>query len=122
LDIFQSDASVTSRASVTSISGKRIGSEAATIKKMSTEKNQTWLPVVLIAGALIVWMGLLAAGAYWAPSGEGEGEDPRKLWVVAATTGGFLLLWAFVLVRLRTKLRRRKADSDGVDSDGGGGR
>ncbi len=88
---------------------------------MSTEKNQTWLPVALIAGALIVWMGLLAAGAYWAPVGEGKGGDFRKLWVVAATTGGFLLLWGFVLLRLRVKLRRRKVGSDGVDSEGGEG-
>ncbi len=80
---------------------------------MATEKNQTWLPVALIAGALIVWMGLLAGGAYWAPGGEGEGRDFRKLWVVAATTGGFLVMWAFVLLRLQAKIRRRRADSEG---------
>ncbi len=84
---------------------------------MSNERNNTWLPVALIAGALIVWMGLLAAGAYWAPVGEegsevgGQGSDFRKLWVVAATTGGFLLLWGGVLLRVQSKLRRRSAQS-----------
>ncbi len=80
---------------------------------MQTEKNQTWLPVVVIAGALVVWMAILAAGAYWAPVGEGAGGDFRKLWVVAATTGGFLLLWVFVLLIHRGKARRRAEDSDG---------
>ena len=96
---------------------------------MSTEKNKTWLPVVLIAGALIVWMGFLAAGAYWAPVGEEEnGSDFRKLWVVVATTGGFLLLWGFVLIRVQAKLRRRRAGSEdaavvsGGSGGGGGGR
>ena len=89
---------------------------------MSTDKKQTWLPVVLIAGALLVWMGLLAAGAYWAPVGEGKGGDFRKLWVVAATTGGFLLLWGFVLYRLQVKLRRRRTAAEDVDSEGAKGR
>ncbi len=80
---------------------------------MQTEKNQTWLPVFAIAGALMVWMAILAAGAYWAPVGEEEGGDFRKLWVVAATTGGFLLLWIVVLLVHRRKARRPAEDSDG---------
>lgn len=77
---------------------------------MKTETNQTWLPVLIIAGALLGWMGILAAGAYWAPVGEREGGDFRKLWVVAATTGGFLLLWGIVLVVYRSKVRRKVID------------
>ncbi len=89
---------------------------------MSNERNNTWLPVVLIAGALLVWMGFLAAGAYWAPVGEEEnGNDFRKLWVVAATTGGFLLLWGGVLLRVQSKLRRRRAASGDAVSDGDAG-
>ncbi len=87
---------------------------------MTTEKHQKWLPVALIAGALIAWMGLLAAGAYWAPvglaedgaTGSANSGDFRKLWVVAATTGGFLLLWGFVLIRVQGKLRRQKSDRE----------
>ena len=76
---------------------------------MTTEKNQTWLPILLIAGALAAWGVLLATGAYWAQVGENGGADPRKLGVVAATIGGFLLLWGFVLLTYQAKLRRRKA-------------
>ena len=82
---------------------------------MTTEKTQTWLPVALIAGALVGWMTLLAAGAYWAPVGQDGGSDYRKLWVVAATTGGFLLLWALVLATYHAKLRRRSNKT--TDSD-----
>lgn len=85
---------------------------------MQTQKNQTWWPVVLIAGALLGWMGILAAGAYWAPIGEGEGGDFRKLWVVAAMTGGFLLLWGFVLAVHAAKVRNakvRRAEADSED-------
>ncbi len=83
------------------------------MSKMSNEPNQTWLPVALIAGALVGWMSLLAAGAYWAPvgadaEGTANGGDFRKLWVVAATTGGFLLLWAMVLGIRQLKLRRER--------------
>jgi len=89
---------------------------------MTTEKNQIWLPIVFIAGALVGWMGLLAAGAYWAPVGEGEGGDSRKLWVVAATTGGFLLLWGLALGIRYAKVRRRMAaDSNGGSNDGSNG-
>ncbi|MGI9429699.1 MAG: hypothetical protein ACR2NM_13640 [Bythopirellula sp.] len=76
---------------------------------MNPHQNQTWLPVAMIAGALLVWMGLLAFGAYSAPVGQGEGGDFRKLWVVAATTGGFLLLWGFVLLVRQRKLNRQQA-------------
>lgn len=80
---------------------------------MNPNQNQTWLPVAMIAGALLGWMGLLAFGAYSAGVGQGEGGDFRKLWVVAATTGGFLLLWGFVLfVRQRKVRKQQAADSE----------
>ena len=88
---------------------------------MKPQQNQTWLPVALIAGALLGWMGLLAFGAYSAPGGQDEGGDFRKLGVVAATTGGFLLLWGVVLLARRRKLRRQQAaDSEGNRPDGAG--
>lgn len=78
---------------------------------MTPEKNRIWLPVVVIAGALFAWMAVLAAGAYWAPVGEREGGDFRKLGVVAVTTGIFLLLWGFVLLVHRAKVQRQQPDS-----------
>lgn len=83
---------------------------------MSNEKNKIWLPVILIAVAILAWMSILAAGAYWAPNGDGEGGDIRKIGVVAGTTGLFFLLWGFVLYRVQAKLRRKKGQSGGPGS------
>ena len=83
---------------------------------MPTERNRTWLPIAIIAGALLGWMGLLAAGAYWASVGEDEGGDFRKLWVVVGTTGGFLLLWGLVLVIRLGKVRGGRGNADGEGS------
>lgn len=82
------------------------------MKSMTNQRNANWLPVFAIAGALIGWMAVLAIGAYWAPVGSGPGGDPRKLLVVAATTGGFLLLWGVVLAVRQRKLRQKSADSE----------
>lgn len=62
----------------------------------SEVRNSRW-PLVAIIVALVLWGLLLALGAYWSPSGENAGHDRRKLWVVAATTGGFLAMWALAL-------------------------
>ena len=86
------------------------------------DPNQTWLPVALIAGALLGWMGMLAFGAYSAPVGQGEGGDFRKLGVVAATTGGFLLLWGLVLlIRHRKRSREAAAATAKEDRQDGSG-
>lgn len=74
---------------------------------MPNDQNQKWLPIGLIAGALAIWGGLLALGAYWAPAGQEAGRDHRKLLVVAITTGGFLLFWGSMLLIRSAKLRRR---------------
>ena len=74
---------------------------------MVEKPNRRWLPLVLIAGALVVWGLLLAWGAYLAPAAGNPGHDRRKLWVVAATTGGFLALWALALWMGRRRLRKK---------------
>lgn len=63
----------------------------------SADRNSRWWPLLAIAMALLIWGVLLALGAYWSPAGEHAGHDRRKLWVVAATTGGFLALWGAAL-------------------------
>lgn len=85
------------------------------MQSKQSNQNQKWLPVLLIAGALAIWGGLLALGAYWAPSGQEAGADPRKLMVVAVTTGGFLLFWALALAVRSAKVRKqsRRQESDG---------
>ena len=74
---------------------------------MENESKHAWLPVVLIAAALAAWGGLLALGAFWAPADETVGSDHRKLLVVAATTGMFLLLWGLVLWIHSLKVRQK---------------
>ena len=79
---------------------------------MSSEKNQQWLPVVVIAGALAAWGVFLAVGAWLAPGGdEARHGDFRKLWVVAGMVAGFLLLWGGVLV-VRARKARQHAERE----------
>ena len=47
-------------------------------EKQSPEKNQQWLPVFLIAGALAIWGGLLAVGAWLAPGGDEASRHGRN--------------------------------------------
>lgn len=77
---------------------------------MRGEDNKNWLPVLLIAGALTGWGLLLAVGAWLAPSDPGASRDFRKLWVVAAMTGAFLLLWGGVLWIRARKVRRQRTE------------
>jgi type VI protein secretion system component VasK len=74
--------------------------------EMTPPENKTWLPVLLIAGALATWGILLALGAYLAPGDAAAGHDFRKLWVVAGMVGGFLLLWSGVLWAGARRVRR----------------
>jgi hypothetical protein len=84
-----------------------------TSQTMPQEKNQQWLPVLLIAGALAAWGVLLAVGAWLAPGGdEASRGDFRKLWVVAGMVGGFLLLWGGALAVRARKVRRQRADRE----------
>jgi hypothetical protein len=58
-----------------------------------------WAIVVALAG----WGCLLALGAYLGLDPQTPDRDFRRLWVVAATTGGFLALWLGAML-----LRRRR--------------
>ena len=85
---------------------------------MTSDKNKTWLPIFLIAGAMVAWGTVLGVGAYLAPTGRAAGADWRKFLVLAATTGGFLLFWGLALVARGAKLRRlrrSKGKQDPVD-------
>jgi len=75
---------------------------------MTSDQNKTWLPILLIAGALAVWGAILGVGAYLAPSGKMPGADYRKFLVLAATTGGFLLFWGLALASRAARLRRQR--------------
>jgi hypothetical protein len=81
----------------------------------SEVRNNRWWPLLAIIAALILWALFLALGAYWAPAGEQAGHDRRKLWVVAATTGGFLTLWGVALwfgTRRQRRIRQKREDPE----------
>ena len=78
----------------------------AIITGMNNEKKNSWLPVWLIAGALAGWAIFLGIGAYLTPADESEGSDPRKLMIVAITTGIFLLLWGIVIWRSSSRNKK----------------
>jgi len=81
---------------------------------MTSDQNKTWLPIFLIAGALVAWGTVLGVGAYLAPVGKEAGADWRKFLVLAATTGGFLLLWGLALASRAAKLRRQRRSKDEI--------
>ncbi len=88
------------------------------MRAMSGEENKTWLPVLVIAGALAAWGVLLAVGAYLAPGDVQSSRDFRKLWVVAGMTGGFLLLWGGTLAARARKLRRQRSEKSTEAEEG----
>jgi hypothetical protein len=55
-----------------------------------------------IVGGLVAWGCLLGLGAYLGLDPQTPDRDFRRLWMVAATTGGFLVLWLLALA-----IRRR---------------
>jgi len=70
---------------------------------MKYEQSNRRLLLGAIVAALIAWGCLLALGAYLGLDPQTPDRDFRRLWVVAAMTGGFLALWLGALL-----LRRRR--------------
>jgi membrane protein DedA with SNARE-associated domain len=60
---------------------------------MDYEPSNRRLLLWSIVAALVVWGGLLALGAYLGLDPQTPDRDFRRLWVVAAMTAGFLVLW-----------------------------
>jgi membrane protein DedA with SNARE-associated domain len=72
---------------------------------MNRNRLRKWLPLALLAVALLAWAGLFAAGAYFEPSADQPRHDVRKPLIILATMATFLALWAVALwLRNRRKL------------------
>jgi membrane protein DedA with SNARE-associated domain len=72
---------------------------------MVTPPRRIWLPLGMLAVALVVWAGLFAAGAYLEPSADLPHHDARKPLIILATMATFLALWGVALwLRNRRKL------------------
>jgi hypothetical protein len=70
---------------------------------MEHEPTNRRLLLWTIVFAVAAWGALLALGAYLGLDPQTPDRDYRRLWIVAATTGGFLGLWLVALA-----LRRRR--------------
>jgi hypothetical protein len=70
---------------------------------MQHEPTNRRLLLWAIVGGLVAWGCLLGLGAYLGLDPQTPDRDYRRLWVVVAMTGGFLVFW---LLALATKRRR----------------
>jgi type VI protein secretion system component VasK len=69
---------------------------------MADDRRKLWLPLGLLAGALVVWAGLFALGAYLEWGADQPRHDIRKPIIVMGTMAAFLALWGVaLLVRAR---------------------
>jgi len=84
---------------------------------MTSDQKKLWLPILLIAAALLAWGTILGVGAYLSPTGKYAGADHRKFLILAATTGGFLLFWGLVMIPRILKLRRQSRDQANSSGD-----
>ena len=66
---------------------------------MDTETRKKWLPLALLAAALVVWAGWFALGAYLEPSADQPRHDWRKPLIVLACMAAFLAFWGVALWR-----------------------
>jgi 4-amino-4-deoxy-L-arabinose transferase-like glycosyltransferase len=62
--------------------------------------NRRLLLWAIIAG-LVAWGALLGLGAYLGLDPQTPDRDYRRLWVVVAMTGGFLVVWLIMLALKR---------------------
>ena len=64
---------------------------------MKHEPSNRRLLMGLLIGGLVAWGGCLALGAYLGLDPQTPDRDWRRVLVVVATTGGFLLFWLAAL-------------------------
>jgi hypothetical protein len=75
---------------------------------MPTDKSRNnWLPLAILAAALIVWAGLLALGAFFELGADRPRHDFRKPLFVLGAMAAFLAVWGLALwVRGRREPRK----------------
>lgn len=64
---------------------------------MDDSARKKWLPLAVLAGALLVWAGLFAAGAYLALGTDQPHRDIRKPLIIMGFMMTFLSLWGLAL-------------------------
>lgn len=71
---------------------------------MNVDRRNKWLPLAILAVALVMWAGMFAVGAYLQPGADRPQHDYRKALIILGTMGGFLAFWGIALwLRARRK-------------------
>jgi 4-amino-4-deoxy-L-arabinose transferase-like glycosyltransferase len=66
---------------------------------MDNRTRNIWLPLAILAAALIAWAALFAAGAYFEIGVDNPRHDIRKPLIILASMLTFLALWGLALWR-----------------------
>ncbi len=66
---------------------------------MNLETQKKWRPFAILAGALVLWAGVFALGAYLEPSADKPVHDLRKPLIILGTMAAFLAFWGVALWR-----------------------
>ena len=64
---------------------------------MPQDAKKKWLPLAILAAALVIWTGLLALGAYLEWGADQPRRDIRKPLVMLASLTAFLAVWGIAL-------------------------
>jgi membrane protein DedA with SNARE-associated domain len=72
---------------------------------MDLETRKKWLPLIILAAALVAWAGVFALGAYLEPSADKPIHDWRKPLIVLGSMAAFLAFWGVALWRRERRNR-----------------
>ena len=64
---------------------------------MDDSARRKWLPLAVLAGALLIWAGLFALGAYLALGADQPHRDIRKPLIIMGAMLSFLSFWGLAL-------------------------
>ncbi len=64
---------------------------------MNSPRPKIWLPLGVLAVALLLWAGMFAAGAYLELGADAPHHDLRKPLIIMASMAVFLSLWGLAL-------------------------
>jgi hypothetical protein len=74
------------------------------LSSMDIETRKKWLPIGILAVALLLWAGMFALGAYLEVGADQPRHDIRKPLIVMGFMGAFLAFWGMALwLRSRRK-------------------
>src|SRR5687768_14466908 len=89
--------------------------EACMKDRMTPDRRKLWLPLGVLAGALVLWASLLALGAYLEWGADQPQHDLRKPLIVLATMAAFLAVWGIALLVRARRPRQKEPSSDSGD-------